>query len=479
MLKIYDTLTRELREFVPLKRGQVSFYQCGPTVYSHQHIGNLFSPVKGDLIRRSLVYLGYNVKYVRNVTDVGHLVSDEDAGEDKMAKGSKREGLNPEQIAAKYTALYHQDLAKLSVLDPDKETIATQYIGQMTAMVQELVDKGYAYATPLAIYFDISKFADYTRLSGQKLEENREGAGHGTVEDVKKRNPQDFAVWFFKTGSHATALQTWEHRFSGIEQTELQGFPGWHIECSAMSRAELGVTIDLHLGGREHIPVHHTNEIAQSEAANGAKFVNYWLHHEMLTIDGGKMSKSIGNVYALDDILARGYDALDYRYYLLQAHYRSKQNFTWDALTAAQNAYQRLKSEVAMLMSETSGAGELDSAAQAEFMQALENDFNIPQALAVVWNVIKSDLTNEVKLATILDFDRVLGLGLDQVRELSENISEVAEGLLKQRELARLARNWQEADALRKKLEEEHRIIVEDTPNGQKIKNMGEDTAKS
>lgn len=388
MLKIYNTLGRELQEFKPIKDGEVSFYQCGPTVYSRQHIGNLFSAVKGDLIRRSLEYLGYNVNFVRNITDVGHLTGDNlgdaDTGEDKMAKGAKSEGVTPEEIAKKYTDLYHEDIKKLNVENPTYETVASKFIPQMATMVQELLDKGFAYSTDLAIYFDVTKFPEYTKLSGQKLEMNETGAGHGDVDDAKKKSPFDFAVWFFKTGSHKNAIQTWEHKFEGIEQTELQGFPGWHIECSAMSKDRLGNTIDIHMGGREHIPTHHTNEIAQSEAANGVKFSNYWIHHEMLLIDGGKMSKSIGNVYSLDDLEEKGFDPLDYRYFLLQAHYRSKQNFTWEALEASSKGLENLKNLRHKLLRSLrsdmpTSVGE-DEKLQAELRNALEDDFNIPNS---------------------------------------------------------------------------------------------------
>jgi len=477
MLKVYNTLGRSLQDFKPLKDGYITFYQCGPTVYSRQHIGNLFSAVKGDLIRRSLMYLDYEVKYVRNITDVGHMVSDGDSGEDKMAKGSKREGLTPEEIAKKYTDLYHQDLAKLNVLEPSVETVASKYVEKMADIVQVLIDKGYAYATDLAIYYDVSKFPTYTDLSGQKLEENLEGAGHGDVSDPGKKHVYDFALWFFKAGTHANALQTWDISFKGIEQKVEAGFPGWHIECSAMSKDTLGDTIDIHMGGPEHIPVHHTNEIAQSESANGKKFTNYWLHHEWLLIDGGKMSKSLGNGYLIDDLEEKGFTALDYRYFLLQAHYRSKQNFTFEALEGASNAYRRLREKVREIKSMIDPSAEIskpDTTYTDKFKEQLADDFNIPGALATLWDVIKSDLSAPIKLATILDFDKVLGLKLESHLEDPEElvIPDGAQTLLLEREVARNEKSWMVADEIRKRLKNEFGLDVEDTPSGQKVKKI-------
>lgn len=467
MLRVYNTLSRRLEEFKPIRDGRVGFYQCGPTVYSHQHIGNMFSVVKGDMIRRSLLYLDYDVNYVRNITDVGHLVSDEDSGEDKMAKGSKKEGLSPEEIASKYTTIFHFDLKKLNNLVPDTETVATEYVIQMADMVQDLLDKGYAYATGLAIYFDVDKFPAYTDLSGQNLEANIDGAGHGVVGDKDKKNKHDFAVWFFKTGSHQNALQTWDYQFKNIEQKEIKGFPGWHIECSAMAKAVLGKTLDMHMGGREHIPVHHTNEIAQSEAANDAKFVNYWLHHEMLLIDGGKMSKSLGNVYFIDDLEEKGFSALDYRYFLLQAHYRSKQNFTWEALGAAKTAYSKLKDRVKELNSKE---GTVLEEYDQKVRLALMDDFNIPQALSIVWDLLKAEEKDEDKYATIIEFDQIFGLKLRQSAENKSKLSPAVEALIEERKTARINNEWDKSDKIRDILREEQGVLVEDTSEGQKIK---------
>lgn len=460
MLKIQNTLTKQLEEFKPINQGKISFYQCGPTVYSHQHIGNMFSAVKGDLIRRALEYLGYEVKFVRNVTDVGHLSGDNDGdadiGEDRMAKGAKKEGTTPEEIAKKYTEIYHTDIKKLNVKSPTLETVATHYIDQMAELVQDLIDRGYAYATDKAIYFEVDKFPSYNDLNKQKLEENRQGAGHGSESDRGKKKNYDFAVWFFKTGVHENALQTWEKTFDGIEQPVKQGFPGWHIECSAMARDSLGDTIDIHMGGVEHIPIHHTNEIAQSEAANGKKFTNYWLHHELLLLDGGKMSKSLGNLYTLEDLEEKGFDPLDYRYFLLQAQYRSKQNFTWEALHASRSARKKLIKQLAQLAMKNEEL-RVNTGYKEQFVKFLENDFNIPGALSVVWDVLKSDVEDEEKLNTILDFDRVLGLRLEYnlklLQQENEDLPQEVIALFNKRQTSREEKDWQKSDELREMIE--------------------------
>jgi len=475
MLKVQNTLGRELQEFKPIEKNKIKVYQCGPTVYSRQHIGNLSSAIRGDLIRRSLEYLGFDVTWTRNITDVGHLSGDNegdaDTGEDRMAKGAKKEGSSPEEIAKKYTDLYHQDIKKLNVKMPDFETIATKYVKQMAKLVQDLIDRGFAYSTEKAIYFEVDKFDDYNKLNLQKLDENLVGAGHGDESDSEKKKPYDFAVWFFKTGVHKNALQTWEHKFTGIEQSALLGFPGWHIECSAMAKDTLGETIDIHIGGIEHIPIHHTNEIAQSEAANGKTFSNYWIHHELLMVDGGKMSKSIGNVYSLDDLEEKGFSPLDYRYFLLQANYRTKQNFTFEALEASKKAYNKLKKKLNKLDKEANNEN-IDQESKDKFIKQLENDFNIPAALSIAWEVLNSDLDDAKKYSTILDFDRVLGLdlgysSLNQRRRGSgtapskENEQEINK-LISEREQARKEKDYAKADKIRDRLREKFGFEVKD-----------------
>jgi len=464
MLKIYNTYEKQKQEFKPLKDKEVKFYSCGPTVYWTQHLGNMRAAVLADLINRSLSYLGYQVKMVRNITDVGHLTSDQDQGEDKLEKGAKREGISPQEVAKKYMDLYLADIKKLNVKDPDVLAIATEYIDEMIAMVQILLDKGFAYTTDLAVYFDISKFKDYEKYSGQKLEEKIKGAGKGEVEDPDKKHPADFALWFFKAGEHQNALQTWPSPFESKLVENGQGFPGWHIECSAMSKENLGETIDLHMGGIEHIPIHHPNEIAQSEAANEAPFVKYWIHNEHLMYEGGKMSKSEGTAYSLTEVIEKGYQPLSVRYLFLQAHYRSKQNFTWESMEAADNGYEHLQNQVRKLGQQK---GKVDKTFKNKFIDFLEDDFNIPQAFALIQELLKSDLNNQDKLATVLDFDQVLGLDLGK-QEKIEIPKEVQE-LLEQRQKARDKKDWEQSDQLREQIGELG-YLVEDTDQGQEVK---------
>ncbi|MFA6322629.1 MAG: cysteine--tRNA ligase [Candidatus Buchananbacteria bacterium] len=465
-ITIYNTLTRKKEEFKPLNKHQVTFYQCGPTVYWTQHIGNMRAMVLADLISRTLKYTGHKVKFARNYTDVGHLTSDEDAGEDKMEKGAKREGLSPRQIADKYIEIFERDVRDLNCLEPNFKPRATDYIEEMQAMVKTLLEKGFAYSTDLAIYFDISKAKDYTKLSGQNLEKNITDAGKGDVSDPNKKNSADFALWFFKAGVHQNAIQTWPSLFQSPLVQNGQGFPGWHIECSAMAKKILGDTIDLHMGGVEHIPVHHTNEIAQSESANGVKFVNYWLHNEHLNVDNGKMAKSAGTSYSLQDIKDKGFDPLALRYFFLQASYRSKQNFTWEALSSSQTALNSIREKV--LDYSKTETGKVSSDYQERFRACLEDDFNLPQALAILWEVLKSALADGEKMATILDFDQVLGLNLAESKIIA--IPQEVTNLAEQRLVARNSKDWSESDRLRDLIEQMGYLIKDEKNNYQIIK---------
>ncbi len=451
-MQIYNTLTRKTEQFKPLKDKQVSFYHCGPTVYWTQHIGNLRGMTMGDLVRRTFEYLGYKVIQVRNYTDVGHLVSDADQGEDKMEKGAKREGLLPNEIADKYIAQFEADTKALNLLEPTYKPRATEYIKSMQEMVAVLFKKDYAYQTELAIYFDVAKFKDYSHLSGQKLDEQEQGAGKADTEDLAKKHSQDFVLWFFKKGKHVKALQVWDSPW-GV------GFPGWHLECSVMSKALLGKTLDLHMGGVEHIPIHHTNEIAQSEAANGVKFVNYWMHNEHLLVDNDKMAKSQGTGFSLKQILDKGFAALDLRYLFLQAHYRSQQNFTWEALSAAREARQNLLSAL-YNTPVVLGIGKTIHSYEEQFRQAISDDFNLPQALAVVWAMINSENKTEDILATALGFDQVLGLKIKD--SLSVEIPAKIVALAKERQQLRQEKKYHEADDIRKSIEKQG-YLLEDT----------------
>ncbi|MCK4918649.1 MAG: cysteine--tRNA ligase [Candidatus Pacebacteria bacterium] len=465
VLKIYNTLGREKQEFIPLKDDVVSFYYCGPTVYSRQHIGNLRGAFCADSIRRSLEYLKYNVSFISNYTDVGHLTGDNegdaDLGEDRMEKGVRQEGLSPAEIADKYIKFYEDDIKELNISSPTTRCRATDYIQEMIDMVQVLLDKGFAYQTDSAIYFDITKAKNYTELSGQQLDELKSGAGTGDIEDSQKRNTGDFAIWFFKTGTHENALQTWESPWGEACLPTRQGFPGWHIECSAMAKKHLGNTIDIHMGGVEHVSIHHSNEIAQSESANGVKFSNFWMHNEHLGIDGTKMSKSLGNVVYIDHLKEKGINPLVLRFFFSQAHYRSKQNFTWEALEAAKNGYGGLLNSLSNL---GEIIGSVSEEYKTQFIEKLSDDFNIPQALAFIHEVLKSNLSDSDKLATVLDFDEVLGLDLKENKDLNQglNIKDLPQDiqdLFLERNLARENQNWAESDRIRDEIESEGYLI--------------------
>ena len=455
-LKLYNTLTRKKEEFKPIKKDQVSFYHCGPTVYWTQHIGNIRGMFCADIVIRTLKYLKYQVNHVRNYTDVGHLTSDEDEGQDKMEKAAQREKLDPQKIAQKYIEIFEQDVKNLNISEPTDKPRATQYIQEMIDMVQILLNKNYAYQTELAIYFDITKAKNYTQLSNQKLEDKLKDAGKANVSDPDKKNPVDFALWFFKTGKHKDALQSWDSPWG-------QGFPGWHIECSVMSKELLGDTIDIHMGGIEHIPVHHTNEIAQSESANEVKFSNYWLHNEHLLVDNKKMAKSEGTSYSLKEIKEKDFNPLALRYLFLQAHYRSPQNFTWDLLEAAQKGFNNLINQVKELGDKS---GQINQNYKDKFEQKISDDFNMPQALALTQELLKSDLSPQDKLATLLDFDKVLGLNLDKEEKIE--IPEEIEKLVQEREQARKDKDFKKSDEIRNKIEEKD-YQIKDTSEGPKI----------
>lgn len=448
-MKLFNTLTRQLEEFKPIEENKVRFYHCGPTVYWTQHIGNLRGTMMADLIRRSLIYLGYQVKFVRNYTDVGHLTSDQDEGEDKMEKSVKKEGLTPQEIANKYIKIYEYDSKAINILAPDVTPKASKYIKQMIEMIKILIDKGFAYITDLGIVYDTSKSPNYNKLNRQKISENIQGGGKGQVTDPGKKHFSDFNLWVFKKGQHQNALQTWPSPWS-------EGFPGWHIECSVMAKSLLGDTIDIHMGGIEHIPVHNTNEIAQSEAANGVKFVNHWLHNEHLTVDNKKMAKSERTGLTLSEVTDKGYDPLSLRYLFLSSHYRSKQNFTWESLKAAAEGYKKLKDYVLALRKQTQRTQlsqekltKVDEY-RRRFVEAISNDFQIPQALAITWDMLKSNIPSSDKLDLLFDFDRVFGLKLSEVEE--EKIPQEIQDLANQRWQAKKIGDFKKADQLRQEI---------------------------
>lgn len=464
-MKLYNTLTRQIEEFKPIEEKKVRFYHCGPTVYWVQHIGNLRAMTWADFIRRSLIYLGYKVNFVRNYTDVGHLTSDEDEGEDKMEKGAKREGLNPQQVADKYINIFEKDLHSLNILDPDHKPRASEYIPQIISMIQTLIDKSFAYITSQAVVYDVSKFKNYNQLNRQKISEMKKGEGKGAVEDKEKKHFSDFNLWVFKKGVHKNALQTWNSPWG-------EGFPGWHIECSVMAKSLLGNTIDIHMGGVEHISIHNTNEIAQSEVANEVKFVNYWLHNEHLNVNDNKMAKSEGIGFTLQQIIDKGFDPLSLRYFYISAHYRSKQNFTFEALKGADISYNKLKEFVLVLKKQTQrltlSSDKLDLLDQyrIRFRDAISNDFQMPQAVAVMWEMLKSNIPSIDKLDLLLEFNQVFGLKLNEVKE--EKIPEEIIKLAQERQKARLKKDFKQSDILRKRINEMG-YEVEDREEGFKI----------
>jgi len=459
MVKLYNTLAKKVEKFVPLYPKRVTLYCCGPTVYDYAHIGNFRTYTMTDFLVRTLRYVGYTVKYSMNITDVGHLVSNADEGEDKLEKGARREGKTAWDIARFYTEAFIVDSRKLNLLPPDARPHATDYIQEQIAMVKTLLAKDFAYTIDDGMYFDTSKFPSYGQLTGQNIEELKAGA---RVEpNPQKRNPADFALWKFSPpGADGKKRDMeWDSPWG-------KGFPGWHIECSAMSRATLGADqLDIHTGGADLVPVHHTNEIAQSEAASGkSPFVRFWVHGQFIMVDGEKMSKSRGNFYRLTDIEAKGFEPLALRYLYMTAHYRAYLNFTWEALASAQQSLTELRQHILM---DGSGNARGGDPFKKKFQEALSNDLNMPQALAVVWEAARSDLSAAQKRTLLLDFDKVLGLDVGRAPKeevIPKNISELVE----KREQLRKEKRFDEADAIRKDIEDKG-YIVEDTPRGIRV----------
>src|SRR3989344_5569046 len=399
-MKLYNTLSRTIEEFEPLDPPNVGLYACGPTVYDYTHIGHLRKYINDDILVRTLRANGYKVRHVMNITDVGHLTSDQDAGEDKLEAGAKKLGKSVLEVAKYFEDDFWKSLSKVNVEKPDIVARATEHIEDQIALLEALIEKGYTYKTDQAIYFDISKFPDYTKLSGQDLSEKKEGARGDVVVDKQKRNPADFALWFFTVGRFANHQLRWQAPFG-------EGFPGWHIECSAMSMKYLGLSIDIHTGGIDLIPVHHTNEIAQSEAATGKPFVKYWIHHAFLNIEDEKMAKSKGNFYRISELVSKGFNPLAFRYLTFQAHYRSEMNFSFEALEGARLALDRLYERASSFVQIHKHA---DIEFEREFKDALSQDLNTPRALSIMWEMLGADMEDSVKAATLYKMDEILGL---------------------------------------------------------------------
>jgi cysteinyl-tRNA synthetase len=442
-LRLYNTLTREKEILQPSRPPKVGLYTCGPTVYNYAHIGNLRTYLFEDILKRVMVYNGLRVKHVMNITDVGHLTGDRDMGEDKLETGARREGKSAWEIAEFYAEAFKADLRRLNILPPTLWCKATDTIADQIALIQILESKGYTYRTGDGIYFDTSRFADYAKLSHQNLEALQEGAR--VEKNPEKRHATDFALWKFSPPEIKRQME-WESPWG-------TGFPGWHIECSAMSMKYLGDMQDIHCGGTDHIDVHHTNEIAQSEAATGKPFFKYWMHGAFLIIAGGKkMAKSEGNFLTLDSsFVQKGIDPLVYRFATFLTHYRKPMDYSDEAVQAAQNGLMHLKNQVRALM-DAGRATTVDKDFKLKFLATINNDLNLPQALAVVQELLKSEIDAGVKLATVMDFDRVLGLDLDKVGT-AQTLPQEIQALVDARRAARKAKDWTLSDQLRDRIQ--------------------------
>ena len=466
-MKLFNTLGRELQDFKPISEDLVKLYNCGPTVYSYYHIGNLRNAVFNDTLRRVLQASGYKVKQVMNITDVGHLSSDGDEGDDKLETGANRENKSVWDVADFYIDAFKNDMEELNILPPNgyegrsgPYARATDFIKEQIDLVQILMDKGFAYRVEEAIYFDVSKLPSYGELSGQKLSEKEVGAREEVVKDNQKRNPQDFALWFFTVGRFADHSMHWPSPWG-------DGFPGWHLECSSIVHATLDEPIDIHTGGVDHIGTHHTNEMAQTDAAYGHKLSNYWVHNEHMLVDGQKMSKSLDNTYTLADVKEKGNEPMALRLLYLQSHYRTQSNFSWETLDAASNLLSSLRAW-ADIKHQGFSSDELKKYYESsleKLVEILSNDLDTPAALVLVNQMIdKVDELgpdSEAINSTAKKLDELLGLGLCS----SSNISDEQKQLVQDREEARKSQDWQKADKLRKQLAEQG-LGVNDTEHG-------------
>ena len=456
----YNTLTRKKEKFVPIDEKEIRIYSCGPTVYKDATIGNMRTNIFQDVLRKVLRYNGYKIKHAMNITDVGHLVSDGDEGEDKMLKSAREENKAPEEIANHYTKLFFDDLKNLNLETPEIICKATDHIQDMLKYVEKLVEKGYAYETSTAIYFDISKLDKYPVLSNLNLEDQKAGA---RVEvDPEKKNPQDFALWIKAPENH---LMKWDSPWG-------PSYPGWHIECSAMGQKYLGEQFDIHTGGIDLIPTHHENEIAQSKGYCGKIPAKYWLHGEYLLIDGGKMSKSLGNVYLIKDIIDKGYDPLVYKLFTYSSHYRNKLNFTWDGIEATSKSLERLKNGY---KAHLDGTDEIEDSKIIEyeerFHKAINDDLNMPLVMGVVWEVVRNEKKSPKLAELLLKFDTILGLKIDEETKQDKVQDEIPEEILKlveERNIARANKDWAKSDELRDKIQEKGFKVI-DSKEGTRI----------
>lgn len=454
-IQLYDTKTRKLLPFSPLHPPKVTLYHCGPTVYNYPHIGNMRAYVFSDTLRRMLEWHGFSVDQVVNITDVGHLVSDGDDGEDKMAVGAKREGVAIEEIIQRYTKAFMDDLSALNIEPAHHFPRATEHIPEQIALIKSLEAKGFTYLTSDGVYFDTAKFPRYAEFAHLDLK----GLSAGErVELGEKRNPTDFALWKFFTGT-GSRLQEWDSPWG-------RGFPGWHVECSAMSMKYLGETLDIHTGGVDHIPVHHTNEIAQSECATGHPFARYWMHVAFMNVDNQKMSKSLGNTYRIEELAPHGISPLGFRYWLLTSHYRTQANFTFDSVLGAQRAYDRLRKEISMY---PRAQHEPDQRAIARASEYIDADLNTAKVIALIHELlVDTTIPTAALRPTIEAIDKLLGLKLCEWKEAAIEITPEANELLTRRKTARIEKNWVLSDQLRDELAAKG-YVVKDTAAGQEL----------
>lgn len=456
MIRLYNTLTRKKEEFIPIQKGIVKIYSCGPTVYNYAHIGNMRAYILMDTLRKVLEYNGYKVEQVMNITDVGHMTSDADSGEDKMEKSARIMNMSVYEIAEKFTKLFMNDIKSLNVKLPEHVVKATEHIKEMEEYVKELVDKGYAYETSKGVYFDTSKLENYGRYLSPN---NIDGllAGARIEVDSEKKNPLDFALWIKAPKEH---IMQWDSSFGKC-------YPGWHIECSAMSRKYLGEEFDIHTGGVDHIQIHHENEIAQSVGATGKILARYWLHTEFLLVDGGKMSKSLGNVYTLAQLQEKNIEPLAFRYFTYSSNFTNKLNFTWEAIKSSQVSLNKLREQVNKNKGvNTKLSEEKIKKYEERFLDAINDNLNMPIAISVLWDLLKEEKSNDVyELA--MKFDTVLSLELNKKMEEKE-IPIAVQELLRKREEARKEKNFALSDELRKKILNLG-YLVKDTKEGQKV----------
>ena len=465
-LKLYNTLTKQKEEFKPLEGNEVRIYSCGPTVYSFAHIGNFRAYIFMDNLRRVLQANGYTLKHVMNITDVGHLESDADEGEDKMEKAAKKENKDPYEIAAFYTDIFFRDMGRLNIQRPEIIAKATDHIKDMIEFVKVLVEKGYVYETSRALYFDISKLDKYPVLSNRNLDDQIAGARVDV--DSEKRNPYDFALWIKAKPNH---IMKWESPW-GLS------YPGWHLECSAMGKKYLGKEFDIHTGGVDHIPTHHENEIAQSKGCTGHIPAKRWMHVEFLQVDGGKMSKSLGNTYTLDQLQEKGIEPLAYKLFCYTAHYRTKLNFTFDSAISSQKALNRLRESYLLHLESEDNNVEKEKIEEyrKRFMDAVNDDLNMPLAMGIVWEVARNEIKSKQYAKLLIEFDKILGLDIEHSKDYLEKeekieLPEEIKSLVEQRKQTRENKDWAESDRIRDLLKEQG-YVVKDTKEGQVIEKI-------